>query len=119
MIIFGSRIPDDMQPQLKMILGIIDKWCTGKWYLVYFHGFKHHFSSSFIRLDAFRVHLGTLHTHLSLLGDGDAILWVWRIWWANIDAAIKPVAEPEVDPIPYSTRRGTNQDIHALKCHIL
>ncbi|KAF3578553.1 hypothetical protein DY000_02033300 [Brassica cretica] len=31
------------------------------------------------------------------------------------DAAIKPVAEPEVNPKPYSTIQGANQDTHALK----
>ena len=29
--------------------------------------------------------------------------------------AIKPVAEPEVNPKPYSTIQGANEDIHALK----
>ncbi|KAL0866259.1 hypothetical protein Bca101_045377 [Brassica carinata] len=31
------------------------------------------------------------------------------------DAAIKPVAEPEVHPTPYQTSQGANQDICALK----
>ncbi|KAF3596565.1 hypothetical protein DY000_02021731 [Brassica cretica] len=31
------------------------------------------------------------------------------------DAAIKSSAEPEVNPKPYSTSQGANQDIHALK----
>ena len=40
---------------------------------MYLQGFKHHFSSHFIHLDAFRVHLGALHIHLSILGVGDVI----------------------------------------------
>ena len=35
------------------------------------------------------------------------------------DEAIKPVAEPEVDPTPYTTSQCANQDICALKSHIL
>ncbi|KAF3540042.1 hypothetical protein F2Q69_00020465 [Brassica cretica] len=31
------------------------------------------------------------------------------------DAAIRSATEPEVNPIPYSTRQGANQDICALK----
>ncbi|KAF3492709.1 hypothetical protein DY000_02055335 [Brassica cretica] len=35
------------------------------------------------------------------------------------DAAIKSAAEPEVDPIPYSTSQGANQDICTLKIQYL
>ena len=47
---------------------------------MYLHSFSNHFSSQFVHLDAFRVDLGALHIHLSLLGDGDAIWWVWNLW---------------------------------------
>ena len=40
---------------------------------MYLHSFNNHFSYQFVHLDAFRVDLGALHIHLSLLGDGDAI----------------------------------------------
>ncbi|KAF3601362.1 hypothetical protein F2Q69_00036181 [Brassica cretica] len=33
----------------------------------------------------------------------------------TLSRALKPVAEPEVDPIPYSTSQSANQDIRALQ----
>lgn len=41
---------------------------------VFAYDFSNHFSFHFVHLDAFKVHLGSLHIHLSLLGDGDAIM---------------------------------------------
>ena len=44
------------------------------------YDFKLHFSSFIGHLDAFRVQLGCIALHLSLLSDGDAIWWIWNLW---------------------------------------
>ncbi|WZZ50959.1 hypothetical protein YC2023_051066 [Brassica napus] len=52
---------------------------------------------------------------LLYLGAGYPVSRTKLFQGGGYDAAIKPVAEPEVNPKPYSTIQGANEDIHALK----